>query len=142
MSEPSSVAVLTLATRSRKRDRMSTRLTLLALSSTLLTAGCGSKTSSMAGSMAGCSAATATATNSVSLKNVAFSPTCIKIAAGSTVIFTNQDVIAHTVYATDRSFDSGPLKSNAIFQHPFVKAGTFAIGCNYHPDMMLTVIAQ
>ena len=138
MSEPSAVAVLTLATRSRKRDRMSTRLTLLALSSTLLTAGCGSKTSSMVG----CSAATATATNSVSLKNVAFSPTCIKIATGSSVTFTNQDVVAHTVYAKDPVFDSGPLKSNAIFSYKFVKAGTFAIACNYHPGMMLTVIAQ
>ena len=46
---------------------------------------------------------------------------------------------AHTVSASDGSFDSGTLGSDARFETTFERAGTFAYFCQIHPTMRGTV---
>jgi plastocyanin len=86
--------------------------------------------------------APAAGVNSVSIANYAFDPAAIEVAAGTTVTWTNNDTVPHTVTATDRSFDSGNLPPGATFSHTFTTAGTFDYICQYHASMRATVTVK
>jgi plastocyanin len=93
-----------------------------------------------------CTAANATAvTGAIGIAGMAFVPACAKVAAGTSVTFTNGDAIAHTV-TTDpgqaESFDSGSLAPGAQFTHTFATAGTVRIHCTIHPNIRLTLFVQ
>ena len=60
----------------------------------------------------------------VTMKNAAFSPASLTIAAGSTVTWTNDDNVIHTVTATDGSFDSGDIAVGASYSKTFSATGT------------------
>jgi plastocyanin len=79
---------------------------------------------------------------SVEIKNDAFAPQTLSIAAGETVTFTNDDDDAHTVTATDGSFDSKGLDTNGRWRHTFVKPGTYAYFCQLHPFMKGTIVVK
>ncbi len=75
---------------------------------------------------------TAGQTAQVDLMNIAYSPKTLTVAAGTKVVWTNRDNVAHTVTADDGSFDSGNMDPGATFEFTFSKAGTFAYYCMYH----------
>lgn len=86
-----------------------------------------------------------TSTASVSIKNLAFDPTPINIAAGTTVTWTNNDSVTHTVTSdsdSSESFDSGHLAPGATFTHTFNNAGTISYHCTIHPFMHGQVIVS
>jgi plastocyanin len=59
------------------------------------------------------------------------------------VTWTNNDTAAHTITADDGSFDSGNLNPGDTFTHTFATAaGTVAYHCNYHPNMVATIVVQ
>ena|SRR5215831_7794806 len=78
----------------------------------------------------------------LSIKNMAFSVTTLQITAGTTVKWTNNDGIAHTVTANDGSFDSGNIAPGASYSKTFSTKGSFAYHCNIHPMMTATVVVQ
>jgi plastocyanin len=78
----------------------------------------------------------------VHVKNFAFVPEKVTINAGQTVRFIQDDDMAHTVTAADKSFDSGNLDKGKSWTHTFDKAGTFAYVCAYHPSMRGTVVVR
>lgn len=84
------------------------------------------------------SAATAT----VHIKNFAFDPATLTVAAGTTVRFVNDDSEAHTVTARDGSFNSDGLDTNDSWSFRFSKAGDYAYFCQLHPYMKGTVIVK
>lgn len=120
-----------------------------------LLAGCGksdkkdssSKTTTTAKSSAGSGAATsagaqASAGDKVQIKDFAFSPKSLKIKAGTTVTWTNEDDNKHTVTsdASDPAkFDSGDLVKAKTFTFTFSKPGTYKYMCDIHNYMMATV---
>lgn len=59
----------------------------------------------------------------------------IVIGVNNTVIWTNNDNEAHTVTATDGSFDSGNMNAGATFTYTITKPGTYTYICTYHPWM-------
>jgi len=71
----------------------------------------------------------------VSINSLQFKPVTLKIKAGDTVVWTNNDDRDHTVAAKDGSFKSDNLKPGETFEHTFAKSGKFAYGCSYHPRM-------
>jgi plastocyanin len=84
-----------------------------------------------------------TSTNpNVSIKNFAFSASTLKVAAGVTVKWTNNDATTHTVTANDGSFDSGPIAPGGSFTKQFNTKGTFAYHCSIHPMMTGSVQVQ
>jgi plastocyanin len=85
---------------------------------------------------------TAPTTVTVDTKNFAYSPTDLTVSPGTTVVFKNSDTIAHTVTASDKSFDSGDLPQNASWSHIFAKAGTYTYVCAYHSYMQGTVTVK
>ena len=84
-----------------------------------------------------------TATDKVSISGFAFSPADITVKVGTTVTWTNQDSVAHTVVETDgqNGPKSGDLNQGQSYTFTFMKAGTFKYNCSIHPNMtgMVTV---
>ena len=80
--------------------------------------------------------------NSVSIKSYAFSVASLTVASGTTVTWTNNDPVTHTVTADDGSFDSGNLAPGATFSHKFSTAGTVNYHCNIHPGMKASVVVN
>jgi plastocyanin len=86
--------------------------------------------------------ARATASDSVTIKNFAFSPSTITVNVGDTIKWTNQDSAPHTATAKDGSFDTGNLDKGDSGSHTFSKVGTFAYICSVHPSMKATVVVK
>ena len=76
----------------------------------------------------------------VSMKDFAFSPATIRVPAGATVRWKNDDSVAHTV--TSKGFDSGNLDGGRSFTFTFTKSGSYAYVCTYHPGMTGTVVVD
>ena len=83
---------------------------------------------------------TAPASGSVSMAGRTFSPSSVRVRAGGTVTFVNDDDRAHTVTATDGSFDSGVLNAGGRWSRTFRAAGTYRYLCAIHTDMTGTVV--
>jgi plastocyanin len=81
-------------------------------------------------------------TYTVHVKDFAFKPSTLTIDAGDTVTFVNDDSDAHTVTASDKSFDSAGLDTNDTWTHTFSKAGTFTYFCALHPYMKGTIVVR
>jgi plastocyanin len=79
---------------------------------------------------------------SIHMRDDAFTPATITIQTGQTVLFVNDDDDAHTVTATDGSFDSKGLDTHATWSHAFAKAGTYHIFCELHPFMKATIVVK
>jgi plastocyanin len=82
------------------------------------------------------------ASPSVEIKDDAYIPSTLTIAAGQTVTFTNDDDDAHTVTAVGGSFDSKGLDTDAVWRHTFSKPGTYAYFCELHPFMKGTIVVK
>jgi plastocyanin len=74
------------------------------------------------------------------MKSIAFQPGRIEITVGTTVAWTNDDAVQHTVTAIDRSFDSGNIAPGATWQYTFTKPGTYQFFCVVHPFMKGVVV--
>lgn len=79
------------------------------------------------------------AANQVVIQNMAFNPASLTVAAGTTVIFSNQDGVAHTVTADNGAFDSGTIAPGQAIQLTFPSAATYAYHCSIHPSMRGTI---
>ena len=78
----------------------------------------------------------------IHIKNFAFAPDTVTIHPGQTVSWVQDDDAAHTVTASDKSFDSGNLDQKATYKRTFAKEGTYAYVCAYHPTMLAKVIVK
>jgi manganese oxidase len=88
------------------------------------------------------------AANTVTIQNMAFNPATVTVAAGTTVTWTNNDAMTHTVTSgvpgsPDGAFDSGNMANGATYQHTFATKGTFQYYCKVHPgSMKATMVVQ
>ena len=86
--------------------------------------------------------------NAVSMQNEAFNPKDTTVPMGTTVTWTNNDNITHTVVSgvpgsPDGLFNSGNLSKNQTFSYTFNTKGTFKYYCSVHPSIMTgTVTVQ
>ena len=76
----------------------------------------------------------------VHIKNYAYHENKVTVHVGDTVLFVNDDDDAHTVTATDKTYDSGGLDSGETFTHTFTKPGTYSYFCALHPYMKAVVV--
>ena len=82
------------------------------------------------------------APNAVLIQNMAFDPATITVDAGTTVTWTNKDVIAHTVTSDNGLFNSGNIGSNGTYSYTFLTAGSFPYHCSIHTSMKATVAVK
>jgi plastocyanin len=110
----------------------------------LVLAGCSSTPSQTSRSVGTSTSATGSAApvagEAVSIDNFAFVPESLTVRAGSTVTWTNHDEEPHTVAASDGSFHSPGMGSQATYFHTFGTAGKFDYICSIHPFMHATVL--
>ena len=79
----------------------------------------------------------------VDIRDFAYSPNPIEIAAGDTVTWTNQDEVPHTATGEDRDvLQSGTITPGASFSQDFPEAGEFGYFCEFHPNMTGTIVVQ
>lgn len=83
----------------------------------------------------------ATATDKISISNFSFSPASVTVKKGTSVTWTNQDSVAHTVVETDGK--DGPqsqsVSKGQSYSFTYNTVGSFAYHCSIHPDMTGTV---
>jgi plastocyanin len=76
----------------------------------------------------------------VGITDFAFAPATLTVPVGATVTWTNHDAEPHTVAASDGSFHSPGMDTDATYTYTFTKAGTFDYICSIHPSMHGTVV--
>lgn len=70
--------------------------------------------------------------NTVSLTDNIYTPKVVNVPLGTSVIWTNNGSMPHTVTADDNSFNSSTLSPGQNFTRTFNTPGTFAYHCNFH----------
>jgi len=79
----------------------------------------------------------------VKIDNFTFAPQRITVKAGTTVTWTNEDDIPHTVTSTSAgAFRSKALDTDDKFSFTFTTPGTFEYFCSLHPHMTGSVVVE
>ena len=73
------------------------------------------------------------ATVAVAIEGMRFSPAAVEVKAGDTVVWTNRDIVAHTVTAKAGAFDSKVIPPGGTYKFVARKIGDFAYACSLHP---------
>lgn len=84
----------------------------------------------------------AAADASVKIDNFTFGPEKLTVKAGSTVTWTNEDDIPHTVTSSTKAFKSKALDTDDSFSFTFTTPGTYEYFCSLHPHMVGTVVVE
>jgi plastocyanin len=104
---------------------------IIMLGSAAILAACG--TAGTAPSSAGASDV------QVKIINFSYDPVDLSIASGTTVTWTNDDSVPHTITSDDGVWDSGVIAPGGTFTYTFEQAGTFAYHCTIHTFMKASV---
>ena len=73
----------------------------------------------------------------VSIENFSFQSSALTISPGTTVIWTNNDSVGHTV--TSSTFDSGIIPPGGTYTRTFTQTGNTNYHCTPHPHMTGTI---
>ncbi len=73
--------------------------------------------------------------NAIVIKNFAYSPTPLKVKAGTTITVTNSDGTPHSVTADSKSFDTHDLGTGDKATITVGKPGTYSYHCDIHNYM-------
>ena len=79
--------------------------------------------------------ATRAAPPTVHISNFTFGPQALKVKAGQTVTWVNDDDIPHTVVSTVMAFKSKVLDTGDKFSFTFTRPGSYGYFCSLHPHM-------
>lgn len=77
----------------------------------------------------------------ITIQNLAFTPSTITIKVGDTITWTNKDSMAHTVTSdSGTELNSNTLSTGQTYSHTFNTVGTYNYHCSIHLSMKATVI--
>lgn len=71
----------------------------------------------------------------VAIRGMVFQPAVLQVAPGDVVVWSNEDVVPHTVTSEDRGLDSGQIDPGKSWRATLGSAGDLAYVCLYHPGM-------
>jgi plastocyanin len=77
----------------------------------------------------------------VKIGNFTFGPQELKVKSGTTVTWTNEDDIPHTIVSVN-NFRSKALDSDDKFSFTFTTPGTYKYFCSLHPHMTGVVVVE
>jgi plastocyanin len=81
-------------------------------------------------------------TETVKIDNFTFAPQRLTVKVGTTVSWTNEDDIPHTVASTSNTFRSKVLDTDDKYSFAFTTAGSFEYFCSLHPHMTGTIVVE
>jgi plastocyanin len=107
-----------------------------------LSAACGVALLAMAGGAGAQQVATGTA--EIDIKNFAFVPATLTVAAGTAVTWVNQDEEPHNIVDLTKPhvFRSQGIDGGDKYTFVFDKPGTYEYVCSVHPHMHGTVVVK
>ena len=77
----------------------------------------------------------------VSMRDIAFAPTSVRVRVGQEIDWTNDDSVDHNVTATSgASFRSDDFGQGGTFSYTPTRAGTIDYVCTLHPGMDATIV--
>ena len=104
---------------------------------------CGGSAGGRAGSSGGGAVTGGNPPDTIMINNFAYQPVVLTVAPGARVTVINQDPVAHTVTAKDKSFDTGTI---ALGQEDEItapsKPGSYPYYCIFHEYMTGTLIVK
>ncbi|MFZ1213180.1 MAG: cupredoxin family copper-binding protein [Pseudolabrys sp.] len=77
----------------------------------------------------------------IKIGNFIFGPQEVKIKAGTTITWTNEDDIPHTVVSPN-NFRSKVLDTDGTYSFTFTTPGTYKYFCSLHPHMTGTIVVE
>jgi amicyanin len=77
----------------------------------------------------------------VKIGNFTFGPQEVKVKAGTTITWTNEDDIPHTVVSPN-NFRSKVLDTDGTYAFTFTTPGTYKYFCSLHPHMTGTIVVE
>lgn len=114
---------------------------LLILSACLITACTSTPAPTTATTSQSVQSTTAQAQGStVSIESFAFNPATLPVKAGTTVVWTNNDSVAHNIKST--GFNSPTMAKGQTFEFKFDTKGTFEYSCGIHPSMTGKIVVE
>ena len=81
-------------------------------------------------------------TVAAAVQDFLFQPARLDIAIGTTIVWTNNGQVMHTVSAEDGGFDSGPIEPGERRSITFSRSGTFPFRCTPHPFMRGVIVVR
>jgi amicyanin len=78
----------------------------------------------------------------VKIDNFTFAPQRLTVKAGTTVTWTNEDDIPHTVASSTKAFKSKALDTDDKFSFTFTTPGTYEYFCSLHPHMTGAIVVE
>lgn len=78
--------------------------------------------------------------STVSIESFAFSPATLPVKVGTTVVWTNNDSVAHNIKST--GFNSPTMAKGQTFEFKFDTKGTFEYSCGIHPSMAGKIVVE
>ena len=82
------------------------------------------------------------APSAIKIDNFSFGPATLTIPVGTTVTWTNDDDVPHTVVSVDKLFKGPALDTDEKFSYTFTKPGTYEYFCSVHPKMTAKIVVQ
>lgn len=105
-----------------------TRSILPLMAAALLLAGCGDQVLGPGG------------TSNVSIRDNSFSPQTVIVPRGTTVRWTNDGAIVHTVVGDNNAWDSGDIEPGDRFSRLFSGFGEFPYRCTVHGEIGTVIV--
>ena len=81
-------------------------------------------------------------THAVRIDGMKFVPERVEVAAGDTIVWTNKDIVPHTVTAAEAKVESGELQTGKSFKFVARKPGEMSYICRLHPVMHGVVVVK
>jgi plastocyanin len=81
-------------------------------------------------------------THTVTMAGVHFHPEELTVALGDTVVWSNDDLVAHTATSRAGHFDSKKIEPGKSWSYTVTKKGDFPYVCIYHRGMKATLHVQ
>ena len=78
----------------------------------------------------------------VKIDQFAFDPQRVTVKAGTTVTWTNEDDVPHTIASSSKLFKSKALDTKDKFSFTFTTPGTYEYFCSLHPHMTGAIVVE
>jgi len=81
-------------------------------------------------------------THTVRIEGLKFDPERLEVAAGDTVVWTNKDVVPHTVTSSQAKVESGEIAPGKSWRFVAKRKGEMPYICRIHPTMKGVVVVR
>ena len=81
-------------------------------------------------------------THTVRIEGMKFVPERLEVAAGDTIVWTNKDLVPHTVTAGAAKVESGEIAPNKSWRFVAKKKGEMSYICRLHPTMKALLVVK